>query len=115
MATKNDNPKVRGTNIQWYIAVRANCALDQSTNDTSMFSIVLLFFRCRKLFNYILAALFVAAEILFQDVRKEKNLHNSKHYEELKQNYSPKRLSQLHIPKSIVVEPEYSHQDVAST
>ncbi|MNF17822.1 hypothetical protein D3C80_2215540 [compost metagenome] len=31
MATRNDRPRVSGTNRKWYIAVRANCRRDSST------------------------------------------------------------------------------------
>jgi len=33
MAVMKDNPSVSGTNSQWYMAVRANWALDQSTRE----------------------------------------------------------------------------------
>ena len=41
MAIISANPSVNGTNIQWYIAVKANCALDQSINDKSIFSTII--------------------------------------------------------------------------
>ncbi len=37
MATITESPNVSGTNSQWYIAVSANCALDQSINDAKSF------------------------------------------------------------------------------
>ena len=36
------SPNVRGTKSQWYMAVRANCALDQSIIETSILSNILL-------------------------------------------------------------------------
>ena len=33
MAIINPNPRVRGTNNQWYIAVRANWNLDRSASE----------------------------------------------------------------------------------
>ena len=36
------SPSVRGTKIQWYMAVIANWALDQSISEVSILSIIIL-------------------------------------------------------------------------
>jgi hypothetical protein len=82
-----DKPRVRGTNIQWNMAVRANCPLDQSTNDISNASGIGL--GLSYLFQHVIGPFLVAIKIALQDVRKKEKPENGKHDKQFYENDPP--------------------------
>jgi hypothetical protein len=104
-ATMNDKPSVRGTNIQWNMAVSANCPLDQSTSDMSIDSSIEL--RISELFQYVVAPLLIALEVPLQQIGEEKQAQNCKHDKEFDQDNAPEFSAPGHVPESLVIKTEY--------
>ena len=79
------------------MAVRANCALDQSMSEVSMFAIIhniILRITCSmdQFARYVLLFLGLRIE-LPQIVREEKQLEDKEHNKELDQDNQPERLA----------------------
>ena len=87
------------------MAVRANCALDQLTKDKSIDSNMCFLFCICQVVQYVLAALFVGIEIGFQEIRKEKQLQDHKHNEQLDQDHQPHLLPPTaHTPEPVQIK-----------
>ena len=80
------SPSVSGTNSQWYIAVRANCALDQSIIVSILSNISLVFIsRLRmnssfyQFISYVVFLFF--GRFAFEERREEKKFQDKEHNE----------------------------------
>jgi hypothetical protein len=99
-----DNPRVRGTNIQWNMAVRANCPLDQFTSDISIDSSIRL--RISHLLQYMIGTLLVTVKITLKEVGEKEKLQDGEHDEQFDQYDPPQLSSPGHVLKTLVIKPE---------
>ena len=106
MAIMKASPRVSGTNIQWNMAVTANCNRDQSTSARSKFSILLIGFG--YLLNNMIAPFLVGIEVCVQEIGKEKQFEDGKHDEELHNNNYPEPPSnRAQVREAFVVKTKY--------
>lgn len=103
------------------MAVRANCALDQSINEVSILSIILVVVRVIS-FCRLIATLYQFARHVFflglfsgltaQITGKKEEFEDKEHDEEFHQNNEPQGTPQSHTSEAFQIEVPYTEQGI---
>ncbi len=109
---------VSGTNSQWYMAVRANCALDQLTvaNKSMLYSFdfyINSIIDLAEVFAHCLCPLCIVVETA-KNIGHKKQPYNSEHHYQFDNDYNPQSPAYGHASETVGIKMIYALKQVHS-